>query len=200
MNNNSLLTGITERLSIVDIDIESQNQESKIDLSTQLRSILKKPQEKNDDIIFEKIFMKLCLALIVLMIMSPIAICDLYFGFSHSTCSREEHNSNINIQSYLIVTGFIGVTFTIIMLMIITCFDFYKPSNTSDCMMFCIIAGVIFVGIFNIIWTTLGAILFWGYIYENGNCNKTFSTYLFVSLIIKFVTILLSLNFKINKE
>lgn len=202
--NNNLLIDLNERLSSVDIsnvDIESQNQESKVNLTVELKSILKKPQEKTDDILSKKIIIKICIALIVLMIMSPIAVCDLYFGFSDSTCSREEKdNSNINLRIYLIVTGFIGIAFTIEMLMVIIWFEAYKSSRINDCIMFYILIGTIFVAIFNFIWTILGAVIFWGFIYENGKCSKTFSNYLFVSLIVKFIFTLLPLIFKINKE
>ena len=38
-----------------------------------------------------------------------------------------------------------------------------------------------------LIWNILGAVIFWGSIYATNHCSKQVSTYIFVSLIIKFV-------------
>jgi hypothetical protein len=66
----------------------------------------------------------------------------------------------------------------------------YFTKDTYNDNMCVIIWAFVFIGllgIFALIWNILGAVIFWGYIYGNGNCGRKVSTYLFVSLIIKFV-------------
>ena len=88
MNTNSNLPiPESEKMSsiIIDIesDIESQNETKKEvqhEIKVPLRGILKNTKENiiyNDKI--EQRFMKLCFALIILIIMTPIIFCDLYF-------------------------------------------------------------------------------------------------------------------------
>ena len=64
----------------------------------------------------------------------------------------------------------------------------------------CIKCIGLFGGIFQIIWNILGAVTFWGTIYKEGNCNLHISTYLFVSLIIKFAGNLFGIREILNKK
>lgn len=201
MNTNS--NSQEKELSEAVIDIESQNETKENitnELQLPLKGILRKPDEQFlDNIEVEKKLFRLCLGLLVLVIMSPIIVCDLYFGFTDTSCSREQPDElALSIRLYLIVSGFVGLSAMITILIGITCFE---PNNTSEaglCFICCGSIGFICAALFNIVWNILGAIVFWGYIYGNGNCDKTFSTYVFVSLIIKFVAALLS--YQLNKK
>lgn len=201
MNTNS--NSQEKQLSEVVIDIESQNETKENitnELQVSLKGILKKRDEQilNNIEVKKKIF-RMCLGLLILVIMSPIIVCDLYFGFTDSSCSREQPDElAISLKLYLIVSGFVGLSAMIVILTGITCFDLNKISDTGILFVCCGSLGLISAVIFNIIWNILGAVVFWGYIYGNGNCNRTFTTYVFVSLIIKFVATLLS--YKLNKK
>lgn len=201
MNTNS--NSQEKQLSEVVIDIESQNETKQNitnELQVPLKGVLRKPDEHlADNIEVEKILFRICIGLFVLVIMSPIIICDLYFGFTDSSCSREQPDElAISLKLYLIVSGFVGLTAMITILTAITCLDPNKISDTGICFVCCGSLGFICAALFNIIWNILGAVVFWGYIYGNRNCNRTFSTYVFVSLIIKFVAALLS--YQLNKK
>ena len=197
MSSNSSLEVLSEieRMTSIIIDTESQNKskdESLSEIQVPLRGILKKPEE---NIIFDKKIQeritKLCFTLIVISIITPIAICDLYFGFTDSQCASERPDKSVlNLSLYLIVAGFVSISCMITILIAICFIDFDDISDTGICLLCCGSCGVIVLGIFSILWNIFGAVLFWGYIYGNGKCNKTFSTYVFVSLIIKFISIL----------
>jgi hypothetical protein len=197
MSSNSSLEVLSEieRMTSIIIDTESQNKskdESLSEIQVPLRGILKKPEE---NIIFDKKIQeritKLCFTLIVISIITPIAICDLYFGFTDSQCASERPDKSVlNLSLYLILAGFVSISCMITILIAICCIDFDDISDTGICLLCCGSCGVIGLGIFSILWNIFGAVLFWGYIYGNGKCNKTFSTYVFVSLIIKFISIL----------
>ena len=194
-----------ERLSSIIIDIESQREtkeEIKSEIQTPIRSILIKHEENNidDKIIGDKII-RLCFGLLFIVLLSPIIICDLYFGFNDTICAREQPDElALSIRLYLIVSGFIGLSAMITILTAVTCFDPNKISDLGACFICCGSIGFICAALFNIVWNILGAIVFWGYIYGNGNCNKTFSTYVFVSLIIKFVAALFSYQLSKKKD
>jgi len=92
MNTNS--NSQEKQLSEVMIDIESQNETKEIitnELQVTLKGILRKPGvQVVDNIEVEKNLFRIRLGLLVLVIMSPIIVCDLYFGFTDSSCSREQ--------------------------------------------------------------------------------------------------------------
>lgn len=206
MNTNSNLPiPKSEKIPSIIIDIESQieaKEENLPELQIPLRGILRKSDENliyNEQI--EKRFMKLCSALIALVIMTPIIFCDLYFGFTDSSCSKEQpHELAISLKLYLIGSGFVGLSFMSFILIGITCFDFYE-NYTNDLFVMCFSSCLAFpLILFNFVWNILGAVVFWGYIYGNGNCDKSFSTYVFVSLILKIVSNLFGYGYQFNKK
>lgn len=217
MNTNSNLQVINsdaERMTSVIIDIEAQNEsreetneETKSELQIPLKGILKRPDENLvDRRVVEDRLLRLCLSLLVIVIMSPIIICDLYFGFTDKSCSREQPDElEISLRLYLIVSGFVSAS---ALIMILSAITFVEPNRDYEsdpckmlfgsCALCCGAIGLVCMAVFNLIWNILGAVVFWGYIYGNGNCNRTFSTYVFVSLIIKFVASLFS--YQLNKK
>lgn len=187
----------TDILSRSIIDIESQNEtkyESQSVIVVPLRGILRNTDENIvDNKIVEKTLFKICFSLLVIVILSPIIICDLYFGFTDTTCSSEKpYELAMTMKLYLIVSGFLGLSGMIIILIGTAFFDQYKISELGICGLFCGTIGLLCMIIFNLIWNILGAIVFWGYLYGNGDCDKTFSIYLFVSIIIKLISTLIT--------
>ena len=206
MNTNSNLPiPKSEKIPSIIIDIESQieaKEEIQPELQIPLRGILRKPEENliyNE--LIEQRFMKLCFALIILVIMSPIIFCDLYFGFTDSSCSREQPDEfAISVKLYLIVSGFVGLSVMSVIFIGITCFEI-DENPTNDLFVMCFSSCLaIALKLFNFVWNILGAVVFWGYIYGNGNCDKSFSTYVFVSLIIKIVSNLFGYQFNKKKN
>lgn len=191
-----------DKLSEVVVDIESQNSMKESfarESNLPLKGILKKPDEQFKNIEAEKIIAKICISLLVIIIMLPFIICDLYFGFTDHSCSREQPNElAINLRLYLIVSSFVDILATIIILTGLNCVNTEKLTNSGICALCCGTIGLLFIIIFNTIWNILGAVVFWGYIYGNGNCDKTFSTYVFISLIIKLLGVLF--GYQLNKK
>ena len=153
-----------------------------------LRGILKKP-ELNISIENDTaglIAMKICTTILIIIIMVPIIIADLHFGYTDDSCINDEpKNLNISMKLYLLVSGFVGLGSMIGLVVNICCIS----TNADLLFINLICAGFILyaVGLFHIIWNILGAIIFWGSIYKEGNCTKNVSTYIFVSLIIKII-------------
>jgi hypothetical protein len=186
----------TERLDSINMtDIEAQNSviiEKPLEIP--LKGILKKSEgvtigDHSAGVIMG---MKFCMTILVLIIMTPIIVADLYFGFTDNSCINDEpENLAISMKLYLIVSGFVGMGTMIGILISICCLSFDDQTVIINmCCMSCIVVGA---EIFHIVWNILGAIVFWGTIYGEGNCDKNVSTYIFVSLIIKFVSNLIGI-------
>jgi hypothetical protein len=143
----------------------------------------------------------------ICIISYPIIIGDLYFGFSNDSCLHEELLSNFNLKTYLIVSGIGGLIsllinmisifvsymlFSIKMLLIVNRFITPNDSMPEVCMGINKIIQHIF-GLFSIIWTFLGSILFWNNIYPNDKCNEQLTSYVFISLLIKIISYSISI-------
>ena len=197
-----------ERMDSVTIqDLEAQNSNTNNGtceiLETPLRGILKRPDHDlslNDDRV-SLILIKLCSTLLILVLMVPLIVADLYFGFIDSSCVKEEPNNlAISMNLYLVVSGFTGMGTMFYLLISICCLS--NDENSVAINLFCLTCSSWILGAFHIIWNILGAIVFWGTVYGKDICDKNVSTYIYVSLIIKFVGTALSLlqqNQKKNK-
>ena len=86
--------------------------------------------------------------------------CDLYFGFNNQNICK--NNKFINLNNYLIISGYSRLIFLIYYLFIFL--------------------------LFLIVWDIFEAIIFLGGNYNQDDCNGSISTYIFVSLIIKLLT------------
>lgn len=166
-------------LLTVDLEEERTFRESKG--SNDLKSILIKTKKEKNDHTPETII-KLLLTIIIVTTSTPIIIYDLYFGLNDNICVKKNPSSlNINLRVYMITSALIGITILIITL-ITFCFDNINSNNN------CIISfsSKIF-SIFYLIWNILGGFIFWGFVYKNNLCNKNVSTYLSISITIKYV-------------
>jgi len=191
----SVTIGANSITSISDINVADLNDiESQIDKVPQnalenqqrLKSILKRTSADQDDEVARKILVY-SIWIVVLIICLPIIICDLYFAYNDETCLNDyPANIDLNLKQYLIVSAFTSLIIINIYMMLMNYFTKDKY-NDNLCL---IISSFVFIGvlgIFALMWNILGAVIFWGYIYGNGNCSRKVSTYLFASLIIKFV-------------
>lgn len=166
---------------LLSVDLEEERTFRESNGSNDLKSILiKTKKEKNDQT--PETIIKLLLAIIIVITYTPIIIYDLYFGFNDNNCVKEYPSSlNINLRIYMIISALIGITILIITL-ITFCFDNINSNNN------CIIlfSSKIF-SIFHLIWNILGGFIFWGFVYKNNLCNKNVSTYLSISITIKYI-------------
>jgi hypothetical protein len=162
-----------------------------------LKSILKKPSDTQDEIdeTIVKRNVKICTTTLLIVGMSPTIVCDLYYGFTDNSCINEKPNGlNYTMKLYLLVSGFYGLAL-LLTLICVTCYLSNHDEKNKKRLVFIKFISL-FGFTFQIIWNILGAITFWGTIYKEGNCNLIISTYIYVSLIIKFVSNLI--GFKQN--
>ena len=188
--------------SVVDNDIEtgrnSSNNSSNNSEKAVLKGILKKSNRVEDDTRTGIMVIKMCTTLLMIVLTTPIIVCDLYFGVSDHSCINEMPDGfNYTMKLYLLVSGFMGLSWLLFMIYT-TC----SLSNNNDNTASIICAGCIglIVLIFNLIWNILGAVTFWGSIYKGGHCDSKTSTYIYVSLIIKLVGTLIALQQNSNKK
>jgi hypothetical protein len=98
----------------------------------------------------------------------------------------------------LLVSGFMALSWLLII--ICTTCSISNDNNNNTTAIICTKFIGLVILIFNLIWNILGAVTFWGSIYKGGHCDSKTSTYIYVSLIIKFVGTLISLQQNSNKK
>lgn len=184
-----------QELSTILIDVESQYYTKPI-VGDKLKGILKQPTQEPIELDLRISVFKTCFTIFIVIISTPIIISDLYFGFTDTSCSNKEPNElSISIKIYLLVSGFMSIVATILLLVGIRFTGQTDKINDANCCFICCGGiSILLMSVFCFIWNILGAIVFWGYIYGKENCNKTFSTYVFVSLIIKLTTTFLGIT------
>lgn len=183
--------------SVVDNDIETGSNNSSE--KAVLRGILKKSCDMDDEIRTGIIIVKLCTTLLMVVLTTPIIICDLYFGFSDHYCINEMPDGfNYTLKLYLLVSGFMALSWLLII--ICTTCSISNDNNNNTTAIICTKFIGLVILIFNLIWNILGAVTFWGSIYKGGHCDSKTSTYIYVSLIIKLIGTLIALQQNSNKK
>lgn len=168
------------RVSVLSInDIESQQLPSSVIMAIQ--NINKTDKDAETNCIIHTIW------IIILLLCSPIIICDVYFAYTDETCVNEyPANLELNLKHYL----FISALSTFININMYMLFIKYFVKTEYNENLFWVLSVGVFISLlalFSLIWNILGAVIFWGSIYATNHCSKQVSTYIFVSLIIKFV-------------
>lgn len=110
----------------------------------------------------------------------PFIVTDLYFAFNDNSCvDYPDNNIHIQLKEYLIVSGYSGI-FGIISAIICNYYEsiIFKPKLVP-------VLKIIYI-LFNLIWTLIGAIIFWG-IMDNMNCGNSIYTYVTALIIMKFI-------------
>jgi len=153
---------------------------------TQIKSILKIQPSVEENMMLEKKIIVCCIWMITLILYLPIIICDVYFAYNDNTCiNKYSSDINVNLKQYLIVSAL--TTFVMInAYMLITNYSINNEYSKSVCFLFSTCVFMSLLRLFVLVWNILGAFIFWGSIYGKGYCSKHLTTYLFVSLIIKF--------------
>jgi hypothetical protein len=184
-------------------DIESGSNNSNSSISSNekavLKGILKKSHDEEDESRAGLFVIKLCSTLVMIVLTTPIIVCDLYFGFSDNSCINEMPDGfNYTMKLYLLVSGFMGLSW-LLFIIYTTCSLSINNDNNQTSIICAGCIGLI-VLLFNLIWNILGAVTFWGSIYKRGHCDSETSTYIYVSLIIKLIATLIGLQQNSNKK
>ena len=192
---NTVLPGVNN-----DIETGSSNSSNSINNEfVSLKGILKKSNDVEDEARAGLIVIKLCTTLLMIVLTTPIIICDLYFGFSDHSCINEMPDGfNYTMKLYLLVSGFMGLSL-LLFIIYTTCSLSINNDNNQTSIICAGCIGLIML-LFNLIWNILGAVTFWGSIYKGGHCDSEISTYIYVSLIIKLVGTLIALQQNSNKK
>jgi hypothetical protein len=134
---------------------------------------------------------KIFLIIFITLFSFPIIFCDLYFANNDNTCVNQKFEKlNVNMYQYLMVSGIYGSsTLFIINCCVVLC-DFSK-FNDHTVLLFSILEFI--SKLFTTSWTIVGGVIFWHFM-DISICSNTVYNYLFASLVIKLVCILLTSN------
>ncbi len=152
---------------------------------------------------------KISIWFFIMIFTFPMMFCDLYFGYKDDTCVNEPVGKLlINLKDYLIISGWIMMSFLSIItigLLLIDLDSFSKRGGGGgggETMVCCgILSSVLIVlgCIFLLVWNIFGAIIFWSDMDTSG-CSKNIYNYVFASLVIKIVFNGLGLLSNVNKK
>ena len=177
----------------IDISQEDKNNEKEKEIlkiisqnKTQIKSILKIQPSVEENRMLEKKIIVCCIWIITIIIYLPMIICDVYYAYNDETCvNKYPADIDINLKQYLLVSA-LSTFIMINTYIIITNYSINNQYNQNICFLFSTCVFMSLLGLFVLVWNILGAFIFWGSIYGKGYCSKHLTTYLFVSLIIKF--------------
>ena len=162
-------------------DIEKNNNININVKAEETLSLVKSP------LITDECCAKSFIAIISTALLSPFAICDVYYASTDETCVNQNCNDlAINMQSYLMASGiimFIGIG---LLNVSIFCCDYnvskkYNDEITVGLYMFDWISRL-----FGISWLITGCVLFWGYM-DITACAKPVKNYLFARFILALI-------------
>ena len=152
-----------------------------------LKSILKKQSSfasEDENVILNQL-LSFCASSLIIIICIPFIFCDLYYGFTDKSCiNKMPYGLNFTMKLYLLVSGFSGLLLMLISICLV--YSLSKYINNEKILISIRCLGLVSV-LFQMFWNILGAATFWGSIYRQGCCDSIISTYIYLSLIIKFI-------------
>ena len=159
----------------------SNNSSNTSNSSNNIKGILKKSEPKKQYNIL--MCVKLCAFITLLSFTVPLIVCNLYYAYSDNSCVTiyPDHFS-VNLKTYLAVDGIIGAIVLFAIIFVVTYLFKEEPNIDDGCLN---ILGNIST-IFGIVWTIIGAVIFWKLI-DNTECNKSVYNYIFAQLVIKII-------------
>ena len=131
------------------------------------------------------IFPRLFVSIILMIIVYPIIFLDLYYAYNDNSCVNE-HFNGITIKIYLEVCSYLSITVTLVALYFIWTvkangeFNLYNKYPYLQ-----VINNILTFFVFS--WTITGLTLFFNN--NNKKCTKSVYNYLYVSLLIKIISI-----------
>lgn len=150
----------------------------------------------DDNITF--VIIKIIVMLFMICFVLPFVIVDMYFAYNDKSCVNLYPNKlKISLSIYLQVNSYMMITFMIIQtLVIFKKINIYKYNEIIQTIF------ILLIFVFRIVicgWNIIGALIFWGYVAEKGDCSVIIYNYLFASFVIRILVIaLLIANTKNN--
>jgi hypothetical protein len=150
----------------------------------------------DDNITF--VIIKIVVMLFMICFVLPFVIVDLYFAYNDKSCVNLYPNKlKISLSIYLQVNSYMMIMFMIIQTLVIFKKIYIYKYNEIIQTIF-----ILLIFIFRIVicgWNIIGALIFWGYVAEKGDCSVIIYNYLFASFVIRILVIaLLIANTKNN--
>jgi hypothetical protein len=160
-------------------DIESQQIDNAIRIKQEQRGFID-----------EMCCIKICIATTSSLLLSPFAICDVYYASTDIAClTQHDHHLAITLYSYLMASGVFMFGFIGALNVSIFVFDtnLLQPTSrddreTSIWVHFCAYV----VKSFHFAWLIVGCVLFWGYT-DTFKCMDSTYHYLFARFVIAIV-------------
>ena len=160
------------------------------------KSILYRAKENDDNVTIAII--KSVVTLFIICFILPFILADLYIAYTDKTCVNIYPDKlKISLSIYLQVNSYILLVVLSVYIALIHKKIKLFACNEITKTIFCLFVYITRIIIFG--WNVLGAIIFWGYISEKGNCSVLVYNYLYATFILRLlVIILLILNTKNN--
>ena len=168
-------------------DIENQLQQAlKLPL-IEIKGILKKYGNVEQKQNTEKLY-KIITTLFVIIISLPIIICDIYYGYTDTSCVNEYPDGlDVNMKMYLFISALVGMAINCAYLYNISLITRKHTYDQNICLIIFPSIVIAIGSVFLVAWNTIGALIFWEMLYNTGICNRHTSTYLFITLILKII-------------
>lgn len=127
------------------------------------------------------LYTKIILISTVLLFFMPLCIGDIYYALNDNTCVQDKVQIQINLKSYLQISGNLSLVFVIIYIIMIIKLNYLNITIICNCAI-----GLSLVSLFsNFIFNIIGGIIFWE-LMDNSHCDNSVYNYVFISLIIKY--------------
>lgn len=127
-----------------------------------------------------------CFVIISFIFYFPIIFCDFYYANTYSSClDQTTYGMEISMYSYLIVTACYNLLLLGIFYIVLAFIDVNNTTIHHNNNYLLNILEKINVS-FNIVWTCIGAIIFWVYLNKR-ECSNNVDNYLKISIITKLV-------------
>lgn len=128
---------------------------------------------------------KLFMIIFLIIFSFPITFCDLYYANAYKKClSQTNEAMEISMYEYLIGNGIYSCIALLMSVGIIFMINIQNNNIIFDNYLFKMIGKI--SGYFYILWTCIGAIIFWRYLNKH-NCSDDIINYLKISIIIKLI-------------
>jgi len=131
---------------------------------------------------------KYCFVIINIIFCLPIIICDLSYATTYKGCLSQTTNTmEISMYDYLLVNSIYCIISLLLFIIAITCIDL-ETTNIHNNSFYEMIGKI--NAIFNIVWTCIGAVIFWAYLnltVEECSNSESVGNYLKISIIIKII-------------
>ena len=182
---------IENNCNVINEPSNNKNNNEMSDSLIQPKSILYNKGKEPDDVTIAII--KSIVTIFIICFIIPFIIIDLYIAYTDKTCVNDYPNKlKISLSIYLQVNSYILLIVLSIYIALIhkkIQLFVYNEITRTIFHLFVYIIRIITFG-----WNILGAIIFWAYVAEKGNCSVLVYNYLYATFIIRLLVIALLIS------